>query len=88
MKLHHSIRQLADQIAPAPKPSSELAFAVGIVESISAGVVTVRLLGAATQAPYYGALPTVGTTVDVLLIEGSPRILGTPHGVPTTIPTS
>lgn len=88
MNLRHSVRALATQIAPPPKPSTELAFAVGLVESVSAGVVTVRVLGAATQAAYYGALPTVGATVDVLLIEGSPRILGVPHGAPPIIPTS
>lgn len=88
MKLRHSIRQLADQIAPPPKPSTELSFGVGQVQSVTTGVVTIQVLGATTQAPYYGALPSVGATVDVLFIEGSPRILGTPHGVPTTIPTS
>lgn len=85
---HFAIHALADRLTPAPNASTDLAHATGQVEAVNSGVVTVRVLGAAVQAPYYGSLPAQGDTVGVLFIEGSPVILGVPKGVPPTIPTS
>jgi hypothetical protein len=88
MGLRDSVRALGGQVAQQQAATTALAFAQGSVQSVSAGVLTVLVLGNTVQAPYYGALPAIGDTVDVLLIEGSPRILGVPHGVPPTIPTN
>ncbi len=78
-----AVRGLADEITATARPATNLGFATGQVDSITAVVVTVLVLGDKVQVPYYGALPAVGATVGVLFIEGSPVILGVPNGVPT-----
>lgn len=87
MSLQSAVRALADTLAPPPQASKDLAFATGEITANTAGVLTVLTLGEETQAPYYGDTPAVGAKVDVLIVDGSPRILGVPKGAPPTDPT-
>lgn len=68
-----------------------LSMRLGTVATVTAGgaadghaAVSVTVLGSTTPAPYLAAYtPTVGDLVAVLLVDGSPLILGHVIGLPS-----
>lgn len=78
-----AFRGLADQIVATGQPAQRIGYATGQVVDVTAGVITVAVLGDQVQAPYHGALPSVGAMVDLLIIDSSPVILGVLNGIPT-----
>lgn len=89
MALDDALRGLADEDAP---PSSGLALWIGTVTAVAAGgasdghaQVTVSVNGSANPAPYLDTYtsPAVNDVVAVLLVDGSPLILGRRIGTPT-----
>jgi hypothetical protein len=78
---HPSVRKLAAAIAGPPAVAVPVTFATGeVLFSLTTGEVSVQTAGGIFLAPYYGARPPQGATVGILFADGSPIILGVPHG--------
>lgn len=90
MGLDGALRALADEDAPAT--GGGVALWIGTVTAVTAGgasdghaQVTVSVNGSASPAPYLDTYtsPAVNDVVAVLLVDGSPLILGRRIGTPT-----
>lgn len=89
MTLRKSLRRLGRQIKSTNRPAQRISRQQGVVDHIDAGagtdgndVVYVAIWGDIIPIPYHqGAYtPTVADAVLVLIVDGSPVILGKPIG--------
>lgn len=82
MTVASAARDFADQYVPARQRLTFWPNAT--VTSVSGGVATVSIAGNSQQAAHLSSYtPTAGDQVAVLLIDGSPLILGKPTGFPS-----
>lgn len=85
--LEDCLRGFADEYH---KPTGSFTVRLGVIATVTAGAAadgnaaaTVTVVGSTGPAPYLASYtPTVGDTVAVALVDGSPLILGHVIGLP------
>jgi hypothetical protein len=85
MSLDVTLAKIAREQKARAKPAQVIMFKTGVISAYAAGVATVTIDGSAIPAGRSGwyTAPVVGDEVTVLLVDGSPLILGTATGFPT-----
>ena len=82
MALEQSLARLAAALTP-DDGGQTIRVRLGVVTTVTGGVASVRLGGDTIAAPHLdGPTLTAGDTVALLLVDGSPLILGRIAGVP------
>lgn len=84
MTLRSSRRKLKTKTAATNQPTQTHRIVQGTIASNSSGVWSVTVGADTIIASHYAHYsPTIGDLVEVLLVDGSPRILGQLVGQPT-----